>query len=315
MKPKLILRVALICGFVLALAVTVAAQEERPFLMEAGSRATLPQGFRSCSAPLPETADAPSGQGLSDLAASASAQFSQAELRAMRRRLPLWLVVVDLRSSPHGYINGLAVSWDATPPPADDAVDLPAWLEREETERLQTIQEAGKAAMIAPAPPGGSAPPALEVRVLSAQSEAQLMALSGLGYFRLPLSDSPRPSDREVEDFLGLLQGLPPGTWLHFHGGLQPDRAALMLLMLDILANARELGLAELVTRQVMLGGGVSLLPHPQSLGQEQVRGSLAHFLNRFHDFARQTTSGKPGSWLAWLREQAPAEPAASAQP
>ena len=75
----------------------------------------LPRNFRATS----ETVTAnggrtPDATGLAELRASASAAFSEANLRALLARLPGPVTVFDLRQEDHVYVNGQPISWYAT---------------------------------------------------------------------------------------------------------------------------------------------------------------------------------------------------------
>ncbi|MDX8431691.1 MAG: hypothetical protein SNF33_07840 [Candidatus Algichlamydia australiensis] len=75
---------------------------------------TLPNRFRNV-APLSffdPSLSAISNEGLSEMHASASSQFSIEELRAIKTEFSNeHLVIIDLRQESHGFINNYAVSW------------------------------------------------------------------------------------------------------------------------------------------------------------------------------------------------------------
>ncbi len=277
----------------------------------------LPRSFRTANDSIsPDLADPPSLAGLKGLGISGSAQFSRAQLLEMRYHLPRFFTVVDLRQESHGLISGLAVSWYGPRDQANAGGSLD-YVERDEDSRLRAALAAGRVALaeiISKDAQGGIArSESTTWEVTSAQTEAQLLALQGLGYFRLPITDHLRPGDQAVEDFLIFWRGLPSGSWLHFHCHAGKGRTTTFMLMTDILANAHQVELADLARRQHLLGGS-DLLGSPPADWRREAYLERTAFLRSFYDFARQTPLGQPGSWLAWAESHRP-DPARESHP
>jgi hypothetical protein len=77
----------------------------------------------------------------------------------------------------------------------------------------------------------------------------------GLEYLRLPTTDHVRPRDSEVDEFVRFALDLAPGTWLHFHCRGGDGRTTTFFVMHDIMHNAPEVSVEDILKRQHLLGG------------------------------------------------------------
>lgn len=283
------------------------APEMLTLILDSSDRPGLPRHFRSAGDSFsPNLADPPVTRGLDTLRVSGSAQFSRGQLLEMLERLPRPLTVVDLRQEAHGFLGGQAVSWYGPLDWANRGKTLEQ-VHEEETALLERASALGRvlaAEIIRKDPQGGIAQAEqFTLEATSAQTEAQLLALHGLGYLRLPVTDHLRPPDQVVEEFVGFWRGLPAGTWLHFHCHAGDGRTTTFMLMADILANAHQVPFPDLARRQHLLGGS-DLVASPPSNWKREAYLERAAFLESFYAFARLAPPGQPGSWLAWLERQ-----------
>ena len=73
--------------------------------------------------------------------------------------------------------------------------------------------------------------------VTSAQTEAELCASRGIGYFRLTVLDHSFSDPDNIDEFIAFVRNLPEDTWLHVHcqGGV--GRTNMYLVFYDFLRN------------------------------------------------------------------------------
>ncbi|MBN2139650.1 MAG: phosphatase [Desulfovibrionaceae bacterium] len=271
----------------LAAASALAAQ---PFiLLDAAETEALPRNFRSLDAARKTPEDRP----LPGLAASGSAQFSEQGLDRMLGWMRGRVLIVDLRQESHGFANGAAISWYAENNWANQGLD-PARVLADEAARLRAVQGRNISLRLDKGPDSRT----LELAVARAETEADLCAARGLGYFRLAVPDHLRPQDPSVDRFLGLVDTLAPGDWLHFHCRAGKGRTTTFLLMYDILKNGREFGLEVLAARQRDAGGADLLDAEPEEGWRRQAYVERRWFLRRFQIFAAQRT--KVEAWSIW---------------
>ena len=226
--------------------VTAAQREEYAayvWRFERMDRAALPDGFRTCRDEFKRRSDipgydpdfVPTRKGLDELKVSASSDFSAGELDAViaeiRKVHDGPITVVDLRKETHGLLNGNHVSrfgkqnWDNI------------GLGREEiiaAEEAMIHATVGTQVEVGSTRPGGRTN---TLDVTSAQTEAELCASRGIGYFRLTVLDHCFSDPESIDEFIAFVRNLPEDTWLHVHcqGGV--GRTNMYLVFYDFLRN------------------------------------------------------------------------------
>lgn len=97
----------------------------------------------------------------------------------------------------------------------------------------------------------------LEINVNSAMTEMNICDSCGVAYFRIPVVDFYYPNDSEVNRFLMLVKAVKSGpeNWLHFHCKAGKGRTTSFLAMYDMIHNAKEVSLEDILTRQEIMGG------------------------------------------------------------
>ena len=226
--------------------VTAAQREEYAAFVwrfERRDREGLPDSFRTCRDEFKRRSDVPgydpdfvpTRKGLDDLKVSASSDFSAGELDAViaeiRKVHDGPITVVDLRKETHGLLNGNHVSrfgkqnWDNI------------GLGREEiiaAEEAMIHATVGTQVEVGSTRPGGRTN---TLDVTSAQTEAELCASRGIGYFRLTVLDHCFSDPESIDEFIAFVRNLPEDTWLHVHcqGGV--GRTNMYLVFYDFLRN------------------------------------------------------------------------------
>jgi hypothetical protein len=250
----------------------------------------------------------PSRDGLDGLNASGSAAFSEESLEKILKKLPTKkITVVDLRQESHGFVNGLGVMWWDTRNTANRGKSLDQIL-KDEADRLAGINKSGKVLIerldIDDDKKTFEKKEPVKLPLKSVQSEQDVCKAHDLGYVRIPVTDRERPEDGEVDRFVRFIRGLPEGQWLHFHCKAGHGRTTSFLAMYDMMRNARQVSLDDILRRQFLIGG--------DDLAEEPPRASWRHagaverrkFLAKFYDYCKANQDGFKESWSDWLKMQ-----------
>jgi hypothetical protein len=265
----------------------------------------LPRNFRKMNDPLRQTGEKPpSVVGLSGLRASGSGQFSAKELVALRKALGKGpAIIVDLRQESHGFVNGIAISWCGE----GNCTNLGKSREEVLKDEQGQLDDLKKKLRITACEfksrkknsPGQFFPEEMKPREV--MSEAELARASGFGYMRFPIPDHRRPQDDEVNRFLAFVRNLPEGTWLHFHCRAGVGRTTTFLAMYDMMQNASRVSLADIIRRQVLLGGMDLSIKSAMAVEGDLAPYSLerAEFVARFYDYCRANTDKFKTPWTA----------------
>ena len=274
-----------------------------------GTRAGLPRNFRTTD-DLVKAANgpgAPSVAGLARLRASGSAEFTAENLKTVLAKLPAPVTIFDLRQEDHGFINGEAVSWYATDNWANVGKDAKT-IAASEKGRLGACAVGSDVAISDDRGVKGEGKASVEhVAVQSAQTERKLVKDAGARYVRIPVADHCRPTDEAVDQFIFAVRQLPADGWAHFHCRAGKGRTTTFLALYDMLRNAREVSLRDILDRQALIVGE-HLLQLDAASGAEAWKAGAsadrAAFVRAFYDYARANPNGKPQLWSEWLKTQ-----------
>ncbi|WP_346353880.1 protein tyrosine phosphatase [Azotosporobacter soli] len=290
---------AVICnGPMYAGAAKVQAGEEF-WRIDTENEASLPRNFRTSDDAF-QTGEGflPSRQGLAELHASGSAQFSRLEFEVLQAKLPAPLVIVDLRQESHGLLNGIAVSWYGARDWANVGKSMQEVLQ---DEKIHLTEAQDSIVSIAPLNKVKRADCKRDLFVLSALSEEEFVKERGVGYFRLTVTDHLRPDDVAVELFLAFYKNLPPGTALHFHCQAGHGRTTTFMAMYDMLKNAKQVSFNDILARQQLLGGANLLQESSQEAWKIKASQERLQFLQEFYAYAAQSPTE---SWTAWSKQR-----------
>lgn len=259
----------------------IAVRTSSILILNAANKQELPIGFR-----------------ITPLNASASPQFSEGGLRKILEKLNRDnVIVVDLREEPHGYLNGNAVSWLSYHNWANQGKGKVSIVENE-NERIHKLSSDFFTIVFKdkqyPIP----------YFISSMKTEEELAHDLNVGYYRLPITDHVKPSDKTVDEFIVFIKNLPEKSWLHFHCSAGKGRASTMLTMLDMMHRANELTFNDFINRQVEFGGINLLTLTP---GKDWKYGYLrarAAFLEQFHHYCQEEAPQFKKSWSGWKDEE-----------
>lgn len=223
----------------------------------------------------------PSFEGLGELNASASGQFSAASLKALIRTIPMKeIIIIDLREEAHGFINGIAVSWR----------DEHNWLNKDrEIEDLLADEQERLDALLHQANIRIDADDFyLNEAIESVRSEEDVVEAEGLSYLRLPLTDHVRPSDRAVNHFILIARSLSEKQWVHFHCSAGRGRATTLLTMYDMLNNGTSVSYNDILMRQWIIGGKDLTEIPPLNSWKRLYHCERLDFLKQFYRYCRE---------------------------
>jgi hypothetical protein len=223
-----------------------------------------------------------SQKGLEGLRCSGSSEFTEKGLKEIAgRACSSRLVVVDLREESHGYVDGTPMRWSGEHNWTRRGA-APEEVRRDEEWRLleAKLMSGGKAFV---------------------QTEEELCHSIGAGYQRIPVSDHSAPEDCDVDRFVSFVKGCPAGTWLHFHCREGKGRTTSFMAMYDMMRNAGDVSLHDIIERQRQLGG-YDLFSTSRYKGSYKLplAERRKEFLSGFYQYCRDCGPDFSTSWSEW---------------
>lgn len=268
----------------------------------------IPRNFRVAGSQFMKQSDLkPSTEGFDQLMASASSQFSEVALLTILEEIkhPPLLYIVDLREECHGYLNGTAVSW-YVPRNWENVGLSQEEIEETETSRLNQALKNHEAVVhkIIEKDPDGEELPLTSSEVLlveEAMTEQELCDKYQLGYKRLPITDHTRPKDEIVQEFIEFVRNLPEGAWLHFHCSAGIGRASVLMVMYDIVRNAKQVSYEDIIIRQNLIGGANYYNSKPSKTEwKKKYAEEKVIFLKEFYEYCKNYDYQQMG-WQEYL--------------
>lgn len=291
--------------------VTANAADEPILVIDALNQPKLPNHFRTTSDTLPLGVKI-NTRGLSNLHAMGSAEFSEGGLLKVIEKIKAPIIVVDLRQESHGYVDGNAISWYAT----RDWGNLgktSEQVEADQQKRLDFLAKKAKVTLnkITDQNNEGQVtqvkPTVFELK--NVMSEAQLTQQHKVGYIRFYVTDHIMPNDIQVDRFIEFVKGLPSAswfskaTWLYFHCRAGKGRTTTFMSMYDMMRNAKEVSLEDILQRQRALGGiDLGKLPADNTGYKYSLLMQRVNFLNNFYQYCKTNQDNFATTWSAWKK-------------
>lgn len=286
----------------LLLTTTVWATAAPILVIDAVNQLGLPNNFRTASDALP-TGVTVNTQGLANLHAMGSAQFSEDGLVAVIDKIQAPIIVVDLRQESHGFMDGNAISWYATrdwanlgkTPGQVEAVQqkLLDGLAQKETVTLNKITDRNNEGQVTRV-----APTVFDVD--NVMSEFALTKLHQVGYTRIYVTDRLAPTTPQVDRFVQLVRSVPASTWLYFHCRAGKGRTTTFMVLYDMMRNAKQVSFEDILQRQHLLGGlYLGKLPEQTSY-KYTLNVQRLEFLKNFYQYCRTNQDNFATSWSEW---------------
>ena len=287
------------------------ADADSPILIwDIDPKQTLPRNFRTTDNPLKSNKgdQLPASNGLADLHASGSGEFTADNLKFVLAQAHGPVTVFDLRQETHIFVNGLPISWFAT----NDWANVgrtQSEIEADEAAQVQSL-ELGSEITVRPGETikkadTGSATPQ-PVIVEQASSERELVEANHAAYVRLTVTDHARPLDEEVDRFILAVRELRENGWAHFHCEAGRGRTTTFMVLYDMLRNATRVSLDDIVRRQQLIGYDYDVLrPADPGNWKAPYTDDRIAFVRAFYDYARANPGGGPQLWSEWLKSRA----------
>lgn len=262
-------------------------------VIDSKNKSTLPKHFRKTNDKIGvENNKIPNLNGLSNLNASGSAQFSENGLKLVKETIgnSMPITIVDLRQESHGFVNGMAVSWTDAHNKANKGLTKEQVLENENKKlnsillgKPITFDNKGK----------------LTVTAEKVANEEKLVKDQGMSYVRIPVTDKEIPTDEMVDYFIEFIKTMPPNTWLHFHCKAGVGRTTTFMTMYDCMRNAKKVSLEDIMNRQVLIGGKNLIEGDNSSEGNINKR---SEFIKKFYKYCVENNDNFNTSWSQWLK-------------
>jgi Inositol hexakisphosphate len=266
----------------------------------------LPRNFRTTDDPLEAGKDTTLvTTSLSDLHASGSGEFTPEGLKLLLAQTRGPVTVFDLRQETHIFVNGLPVSWYASRDWANVGRSQSA-IEADERARVESRSAGGEIAIR----PGhavkhdqAESVTSQRVTVKSASTERDVVSRAGVNYVRITVTDHARPLDGEVDRFVLGVRALSQNAWAHFHCEAGLGRTTTFMVLYDMLRNASQVSLEDIVRRQKILSHGYDVLqPSEPENWKAPYAADRAAFIRAFYQYARANPNGRPLLWSEWLK-------------
>lgn len=299
------------------------SDEGIPILNALEEKDLLPGNFRMTRVLRTPQTEKLNLEGLGELNASGSAQFSECGLNAILKKLGKErITLVNLRQEDGGFLepeSGVGACsfsylmampwWTGEDPRGNRSVEE---IEAAEESKMSEITKQKKMTLYNVA--DSYAPKdnhqilyKVDMVVKRALTEKQLASEKKLGYIRIPDKKFGNMEFEHVDAFVKFVSELPPEEWVHFHCKKGCSRTTLFMVMYDMMRNAEKATCEEIIQRQGPLGlGGADLakLPPPEKW-DHSFKSNWLDFLSHFHRYVLEnkgTDFAKPFS--TWAQEQ-----------
>jgi len=217
--------------------------------------------------------------GLKDLKIAAGPILSMEDLQKKFSHIKGEKIIVDGTNSKHNYVNGIPTSY------LGYHRSTPTW-----KDYFWRVYYTGT----------------LKVLHGSIISEALEAKKYGFGYKNLHIASKYISSDADVDEFISFIEKLPENVWLYFHCNHGKGRTSIMLVMADIMKNAPQVPLEDIVRRQYLLGSVDLFDTTPWSRGTyaQRTLEERKKFIMDFYAFVCQKKAGGIPLWSDWNRHR-----------
>lgn len=283
-----------------------ALTDNTQLVLDAANKAKLPKHFRTTDNPLPTNNVGVSIIGLKNLHIAGSAEFSELQLQQALSQLQKPIIIVDLRQESHGFINGNAVSW----------YGINNWANINKTDQQVAMDEANRLNDLKNQPTvtalkiskkdkvngviRGGKP--VQLSTTDVASEASIARKYQLGYQRFYVTDRHAPTDATVDQFIQFVKQVPVGTTLYFHCRAGQGRTTTFMTMVDMMRNAKQVSLNDIVKRQELLGGINLLKGAPKTETNHSLSAQRSRFIEKFYQYCRTNNDNYQTTWQQWLQ-------------
>lgn len=285
-KPLLIFLIfmLLFSNFSIICSYAKSANEDNYISLDSDNKDELPINFRSSLDLSKIEKNDLNLSGLNTLNISGSSQFTELSFKKtienINTKFPLY--IIDLRQESHGFINGSAVSLFAPGNKINSGLPLNAVIKREDL-------------FIKSIPLNRSINLDIDKYKIipkTVYNEESLVKANNLNYFRIPVTDTERPTDDMVDKFIDFTKSLPKDKWLHFHCKEGIGRTTTFMILYDIMNNYKDVSIDDIIARQSSLDS-LNL----SDFDKNDLRYLL---LQNFFKYAKDTDFNI--SWVEWVK-------------
>lgn len=192
--------------------------------------------------------------------AIASAQFSEDELKKVRKKYPgEKIVILDLRQESHGFINGKSVLWRSYFETINHGKTVSEIISDEKS-RLK-IAKKDKEIVISEVVERDRSNgwyKTISPKIVTVNKviiEKELAREKGFGYQRFPVRDFDKPDEKEFARMVHFIKNLPADEKIYVHCSVgKGGRSGMFLVAFDIIKNGKKTSLDEIFKRQNALG-------------------------------------------------------------
>lgn len=234
-------------------------------------------------------------QGLYELRISGSGQFSELPFTALINTLqiaPEKLIIIDLRQESHGFVNGKSVSWTNGDFNRANLTKTKAEIESDEYSRLSLAAQS-KQILLDPLTK------ATKLVVSNVKTEKEIVENMGSIYVRLPVTDHCGPSNEVIDQFIEVVKNLKSDQWVHIHCRAGKGRTTTFLALFDMMKNAREVSLQDVLARQIAIGGSDLFHLDKPDIEKTQAAKERLEFIEKFYLYCQQVPDFSI-SWSEW---------------
>ena len=127
-----------------------------------------------------------------------------------------------------------------------------------------------------------------------------------LEYTFFPIGSKFVTDDKTVDEFVRFMDNLPNDKWVFFHCNQGQGRTSIMLVMSDILKNAPQVPLNDIVKRQHLLGSENLFNTTPWVAGtyRKSMLEDRKRFVENFYAYVCQRKAGGEQVWSRWKNQQ-----------
>jgi len=213
--------------------------------------------------------------GLHELHAAGGPALPLSEIQKRLGPTAQHIVIVDGRRTRNGYLNGIPTTYYNY---AQENPSLKAYLWR--LIYTGTFR-------------------ALTDQVVSPEEEAKK---HGFGYANFEIGSKYKSPDEAVDGVVQFYDSLPKDSWVYFHCHHGKGRTSMMIVMWDIMANAPQVALEDIIKRQYLLGS-VDLFDTSawtKSTYSTKKLEERKEFIQKFYAFITQRKAGGIQRWTDW---------------
>lgn len=137
--------------------------------------------------------------------------------------------------------------------------------------------------------------------------EREMAKAYGFGYQNIKIDSKLITPDAAVDEFVAYFDTAPANAWFHFHCRHGKGRTSIALVMFDIMKNAPQVALKDIVKRQYLLGSvnlSDTAVWRRNSTYPSKSLERRKKFVHDFYAFVSQRKAGGVQTWSAWKKQK-----------